>query len=527
MSKKRREEKVNILLVDDRPENLVALEAVLDSPEYTLVKASTGTEALKLLLKDDFGLILLDVFMPELNGFETAAMIRERPKSRNIPIIFITAVNKTETDAAKGYSLGAVDYILKPFDPDTLRAKVAALVDLYKKGRKLKEQLGQLEKLSQERYRNLANAIPQIVWIARPNGMIDFFNQQWFSYTGLSFEQSEGWGWRKVIHPEDLPYYLDRWEETLKIGIPFEIHGRLKRADGVYRWHLVRALPERDRHDQTIAWLGTSTDIDDQKRAEAVLKQKTLEAEEATRIKSEFVSNVSHELRTPLNAIIGYASLLLQETYGPVSDHQKPPVEGIQRNASELSNLINNLLDLSKMESGKVPLVIEPVDLGHLLSEVFENVKGLISGKRIEIRWNIQEGLVPIQSDPSKIRQVLLNLLSNAIKFTEAGSITLSASNYERGIQFSIADTGVGMKQEDLPYIFEPFRQIDGSITRKVGGSGLGLTIVKNVLTLLHGKIEVRSESGRGSTFTVFLPERLPGFVESEGRANLSSRQTR
>lgn len=508
---------MNILLVDDHPENLVALEAVLDSPQYTLVKAATGMEALKLLLKDDFGLILLDVFMPGLNGFETAAMIRERPKTRNIPIIFITAVNKTETDAARGYSLGAVDYIIKPFDPDTLKSKVSALVDLYKKGNKLKEQLGQLERFSQERYRNLANAIPQIVWIARPNGMVDFFNQQWFSYTGLTFEQSEGWGWKKAIHPEDLPYYLDRWGETLKIGIPFEIHCRLKRADESYRWHLVRALPERDRQDQTMAWLGTSTDIDDQKRAEEVLRQKTMEAEEATRIKSEFVSNVSHELRTPMNAIIGYAALLLQGTYGEVNDRQKQPVEGIQRNASELLNLINNLLDLSKMESGKIPLAIEPVNLTGLLPEVFENLKGLMNGKQIEIRWKIQDGLAPIESDPLKIRQVLLNLLSNAIKFTEVGSITISASNVNGGIQFSIEDTGLGMKQEDLPFIFDPFRQIDGSMTRRVGGSGLGLTIVKNVLNLLHGKIDVQSEFGRGSTFTVFLPERIGRPSESSG----------
>ncbi len=519
MLKKRGEERVNILLVDDHPENLVALEAVLDCPEYTLVKAATGMEALKLLLKDDFGLILLDVFMPGLNGFETAAMIRERPKTRNVPIIFITAVNKTETDAARGYSLGAVDYIIKPFDPDTLKSKVSALVDLYKKGNKLKEQLGQLERLSQERYRNLANAIPQIVWIARPNGMVDFFNQKWFSYTGLSFEQSEGWGWKKVIHPEDLQDYLDRWGETLKIGIPFEFHCRLKRADGAYRWHLVRALPERDQHDQTMAWLGTSTDIDDQKRAEEVLRHKTLEAEEATRIKSEFVSNVSHELRTPLNAIIGYASLLLQGTYGPVNDPQKPPVEGIQRNASELLNLINNLLDLSKMESGKIPLTIEAVDLKRLLPEVLENLKGLMNGKQIDVRWDIQEGLTSIQTDPMKVRQVVLNLLSNAIKFTEVGSITLSASNVKGGVRFLIADTGVGMKQEDLPYIFDPFRQIDGSMTRKVGGSGLGLTIVKNALTILHGTIDVQSEYGRGSTFTVFLPKRFPVSPESDGMA--------
>ncbi|TAK03201.1 MAG: hypothetical protein EPO39_12390, partial [Candidatus Manganitrophaceae bacterium] len=310
-------------------------------------------------------------------------------------------------------------------------------------------------------------------------------------------------------HSEELEDYLDRWGEALRTGITFETHCRLKRLDGVYRWHLVRALPERDRHGQQMAWLGTCTDIDDQKKLEGVLKLKTAEAEEATRIKSEFVSNVSHELRTPLNAIIGYASLLLQGTYGEVNEHQKSPVEGIQRNASELLNLINNLLDLSKMESGKIPLVIERVDLRRLLPEVFDNVMGLINGKNVEIRWKIDDDLRPVQSDPLKIRQIVLNLLSNAIKFTEEGSIMVAASNVARGIQFSVQDTGVGMRQEDIPYIFDPFRQIDGSLTRKVGGSGLGLTIVKNAIQILQGKVEVRSELGRGSTFTVFLPETL------------------
>lgn len=524
MKNKRGKAKVNILLVDDHPENLVALEAVLDSPEYNLVKASTGMEALKLLLKDDFGLILLDVFMPGLSGFETAAMIRERPKTRHVPIIFITAVNKSEADAARGYSLGAVDYILKPFDPDVLRTKVATLAELNLRGVKLKEQIesvrqsereererqiDELEKLSYERYRNLANAIPQIVWIARPNGMIDFFNLQWFAFTGMSFEQSEGWGWKQAIHPEELEGFLDRWGEALRGGVPFETHCRLKRFDGSYRWHLVRALPERDRQGQPMAWLGTCTDIDDQKRSEEVLRQKTMEVEEAARIKSEFVSNVSHELRTPLNAIIGYTSLLLQGTYGEVNDHQKSPVEGIQRNATDLLNLINNLLDLSKMESGKIPLMIESVDLKHLLPQVLENLRGMMNGKSIEIRWEIQDDLTPIESDPLKIRQIVLNLLSNAIKFTEVGSITVTAANAERGVRFSIQDTGIGMRKEDIPYIFDPFRQIDGSLTRKVGGSGLGLTIVKNALQILGGKIDVQSEPGRGSTFTVFLPTRI------------------
>lgn len=520
---------MNILLVDDHPENLLALEAVLDSPEYHLVTAKSGMEALKLLLKEDFDLILLDVSMPGLNGFETAAMIRERPKSRRVPIIFITAINKSDADTARGYSVGAIDYLIKPFDPAILKSKVAALMELSYKRSELKkeiesireserqakeEEIARLERASHERFRNLANAIPQIVWIAGPDGKIDFFNQQWFSYTGLTFEESEGWGWKKAVHPEDLPIYLDQWDKTFRDFNFFEMQYRLKRADGIYRWHLVRALPDDDQ-GKIAAWLGTCTDIDDQKRSEQLLERKTVVAEEAARLKSEFVSYVSHELRTPLNAIIGYSSLLLDETYGPVVERQKFPVEGVHRNALELRNLINNLLDLSRIESGKMPVFFETVDLKRLLPETVEDVSPLISGKEVAIRWHIAEDLHPIQSDQAKIRHIFLNLFTNAVKFTEKGSITVSACNVEGGIQFSIEDTGIGLKPEDLSAIFDPYRQIEGSATRKLVGSGLGLTIVKNTLKILHGTIDVRSELGKGSTFTIFLPIAPPNSAGS------------
>ena len=527
--------KVKILLVDDHPENLVALEAILDSPLYDLVRAQSGNEALKHLLKDDrFALILMDVLMPDLDGFETAALIKKHPKLEHIPIIFLTAVNKEEPFIFKGYSVGAVDYLFKPFEPVVLKSKVAVFVELFSSREQIRWQaellrqserrenarrLSEQRRASQERYRNLAEAIPQIVWTAKPDGTIDYCNQRWFDYTGLSLEQTVGWGWETMIHPEDAPPMAARWQQAVLDERDYEGECRLRRSDGSYRWHLVRALPERDREGKVIAWLGTSTDIDDRKRSEEVLKQKTIEAEEATRLKSEFVSNVSHELRTPLNAILGYSTLLLEETYGPIAEDQKEPLEGIQRNGSELLHLINNLLDLSRIESGRMPVSLSAVDLRPLLPEVFENVKSLMKGKEIEIAWRIQDNLKVIQSDPLKVRQIFLNLLSNAIKFTEKGSIVVSACNVKNGIQFSVGDTGLGMREEDLPHIFDPFRQIDGSMTRKVGGSGLGLTIVKNALGLLHGTIDVQSEFGRGSTFTIFLPDRFSHSPETVERS--------
>jgi signal transduction histidine kinase len=320
-----------------------------------------------------------------------------------------------------------------------------------------------------------------------------------------------------VFHPEDLQPALQSWKETLHTKKEYRVEGRLKRADGVYRWHLVRALPERDPQGRILAWLGTAVDINDQKQGEArlhqiieALEEKKREAEAATRLKSEFISHVAHELRTMLNSIIGYSALQAEGVFGRISERQKIPVEGIQRNASGLLDLVNNLLDLSRLESRQMALFIESVDLRTLLLDALENLQLIIDEKKLEIKWRIQNDVKKIHSDSSRIRQIFMNLISNAIKFTEQGSITLSVANAEGGIVLSIQDTGIGIKQEDLPIIFEAFRQIDSPLARKSGGSGLGLTIVKNLLEVLHGRIEVQSEYGRGSTFTIFLPESFP-----------------
>lgn len=529
-------EKINILLVDDHPENLLALEAVLDAPHYHLIKANSGKEALKWLLDEDAAVILLDVHMPVLDGFETAALIKEREKTRHIPIIFLTAVNKADRYVFKGYNVGAVDYILKPFDADILKSKVKVFVELYLKTEQLKNReaaLRQNEKRehertllahqreSRQRYQNLAEAIPQIVWTARPDGSVDYYNRRWSEYTGLNFEKSGGWGGRNVLHPGDFTVAMEEWQKVIRTGEPYEMACRLKKADGTFRWHLVRAVPEMDGDGKIVAWLGTCTDIDEQKRSQETLTalveeltRRKKEAEEANRLKSHFVSNVSHELRTPLNAIIGYAALLLDKTLGKINLRQEEALANLQRNGKDLLNLINNLLDLSKIESEQVPLRIEPVDLKAMIEEICENVQSLRQGKEIEIRCPALEDLYPIHNDPFKIRQIISNLLSNAIKFTERGSITISAGNQEAppGVVFSIEDTGIGMREEDIPLIFDPFRQIDGSMTRQAGGTGLGLTIVKTAVEIIQGTIEVKSKIGKGSTFTVFFPDHVPGF---------------
>jgi PAS domain S-box-containing protein len=267
----------SILLVDDRPQNLLALQAILDPLGQELVKAGSGAEALKILLaRDDFAAILLDVQMPELDGFETAELIKERERTRNIPIIFLTALSKEQRHVFRGYQVGAVDYVLKPFEPEVLRGKVAVFVELHEKNAQLRRQaellalqeLAAVRRESAERYRQLADAMPQIVWTADPEGRATYYNRRWFEYTGMTEADSNEDAWTRVTHPDDLPEVLDRRAETLDDGSVFEAEYRFRALDGTYRWHLGRAVPIR-RHDGAIDFrIGTATDIDDRKRIE-------------------------------------------------------------------------------------------------------------------------------------------------------------------------------------------------------------------------------------------------------------------
>jgi PAS domain S-box-containing protein len=265
----------NILLVDDTDENLVALEATLEPLGQNLIMARSGEEALRHLLHHDVAVILLDVRMPGLSGFETAELIKQRERTKTIPIIFMTAFSEDERQVFQGYSAGAVDYLFKPFEPDVLRSKVAVFIELHAKNEQLRDQaerlaaqeLAAVRRESEERYRQLADAMPQIVWMAGPDGKAMYYNRRWYEYTGLEPATRRGDEWISVVHPDDLGPALERRTETLATGDVFEVQYRFRAADGSYRWHLARAVPIRSA-DRIDFWVGTATDIDDQKRIE-------------------------------------------------------------------------------------------------------------------------------------------------------------------------------------------------------------------------------------------------------------------
>ncbi len=267
-------DRAKILCVDDTPENLLALEAILEPLGQKLVRAASGEEALRHLLGDEFALILLDVQMPGLDGFQTAELIKRRERTRAVPIIFLTAISKDAENVYRGYESGAVDYLMKPFDPDVLRAKVAVFIDLWQKTVELRhhesrireQELASLERESEERYRFLGNSIPQQVWTALPDGSLDYLNERVLEYAGRSMEEMLEAGWQDLIHPDDFHGANEKWRASLESGTPYENEVRLRRgSDDAWRWHLTRGLAMRDESGAAVQWFGTHTDIHDRR----------------------------------------------------------------------------------------------------------------------------------------------------------------------------------------------------------------------------------------------------------------------
>jgi PAS domain S-box-containing protein len=511
----------SILLVDDTPGNLLALEAVLVPLGHRLVRATSGEEALRCMLKEEFCLALVDVQMGGMDGFETAALIKSHPRIAQTPIIFVTAISGETKHVFQGYSHGAVDYLVKPFEPHVLRSKVSVFVDLYLRGKKIQEQerllraqeIATLQKQSDERYRGLAESVPVVVWAVGPDGTIRYVNQAWSSYSGLPFEPNGDVIDPRFVHADDLERTRTSWLEARRSGAPWENEYRLRRADGEYRWHLGRALPERDTAHGISGWMVTATDIDDRKRMDdlrtLLLDQEQRareEAEAANRAKDEFLATVSHELRAPLNAIIGWVQMLRA---GTVDEARKShALETIHRNAQIQCSLVEDILDVSRIIAGKVTLEKALISLRQIAEAVIEAARPAASAKGVRIESVLDYPHDQVMGDPRRLQQALGNLLSNAVKFTPSGgAIEVALFGDEHTVSVRVTDTGIGIRQDFLPHVFDRFRQADGSATRSYGGLGLGLAIVRHVAELHGGTVTAESRgAGTGASLTFTLP---------------------
>jgi len=377
-------------------------------------------------------------------------------------------------------------------------------------------------------FRTLANTMPQMLWITQSDGHHEYFNQRWYDYTGKGLEQTEGDGWQTVLHPDDVQRTEKVWRDALQTGSTYEIEYRLQRADGEYRWHLGRALPLHDQAGYIVKWFGSCTDIHDQKlaieeRAQALERERAarIELERASRVKDEFLAIVSHELRSPLNPIVGWSQLL--RTRKLSAEKVEQALEIIERNAKLQARLIEDLLDVSRILRGKLSLDTVPVDLVSTIEAAIETVQLTADSKSIDLTFSIlsnetndaqtldpqQLAKFTVLGDANRLQQIVWNLLTNAVKFTPiGGKIDIRLERQKEGIaQITVTDTGKGITSDFLPYMFDRFQQADEATTRKFGGLGLGLAIVRHLVELHGGTVQATSAGeGQGSTFTISLP---------------------
>lgn len=534
------EPSVNILLVDDQPENLVALEAILGDLGANLVKSTSGEEALRCLLQDDFAVILLDVQMPQMDGFEVATLIRHRQRSRDTPIIFLTAFSSNEQFMFKGYALGAVDYLIKPIAANILLSKVAIFIELFKKTEALRQkteilqrQANQLEavntelQMSEERFRLLSTCSPLGVFVTDTEGRCVYTNPRYQSIC-YSTEAIPERNWLGSVHPDDSAIAQSTWHAFMADGQEYSQEFRVQAGDNVSRWVSVRSARLVSEQKQFLGYVGTVEDITERKQAEAanaqVIREQAArqEAETANRMKDEFIAVLSHELRTPLNSILGWSHLLRSRNLDPQKTEYA--IATIERNAVAQKQLIEDILDVSQIVRGKLQLHCQPLNLAAIAQSALETVRPAAETKAIALVDNVQDApRLEIVGDALRLQQVVWNLLTNAIKFTpQQGRIDLhlsvvaglpealvpSPEAYEPGYaQLRISDTGMGIDIDFLPHIFDRFRQADSSTTRAQGGLGLGLAIVYYLVEQHQGYVWAESPGvNQGTTFTVALP---------------------
>jgi signal transduction histidine kinase len=523
----------SILIVDDSPDKLVALESVLVDLDVEIVKAGSGREALRRLLVQDFAVILLDVRMPGMDGFETAALIRARPRSANTPIIFITAFGD-ETHVVQGYSLRAVDYILTPVVPEVLRTKVLVFVELFRASAEVRRQAESLRLRAEQLHRvaaaslaiNSADSIEAMLGVVAESAR-DVLG----AARAIAIAHVDDRRTYQVISPASrdtdeeadvtlaaLVCRTNRPSRTVR-----EIETRLGLGSGAgterTRHHALGVpLVARDGRNLGVLQVGdkpgggfTQEEEDllvqlAQMTAIAIENALFAELRETNRLKDEFLATVSHELRTPLSALRSWVWMLRRGSLD--AEGTARAIDAIERNVLAQTRIVDDLLDVSRIVTGKLQLRAGPVELRDVVDAAVDAIVPAATAKGIELLRGADAEAAPVLGDADRLQQVVWNLLSNAIKFTPAGGrveVQLERGAHEVAVR--VTDTGKGIPPAFLPHVFERFRQADASTTRTTAGLGLGLAIVRHLIELHGGRVEAHSGGeGQGATFTVVLP---------------------
>ena len=583
--KNRMKERVNILLVDDHPENLLALKAILDELDENIVTAESGFEALRYLLDQEFAVILLDVQMPGMDGFETAALVRQRASTQHTPIIFLTAIDKNAQSMSRGYEVGAVDYLFKPFPPEVLKAKVAVFIELFRKTEQVRRQadllhqtnreLGKTNKVMGALFRQLEERNTEInrerdfiaavletagsvVVVLETDGSLVRFNSACERIVGVSSHEAAGQDFvdafvdaaeregvrgciRKILggeHPVECEFGL-RTPDGERRVIAWS-NTAIFDDDGAARYLICTGvdITERKQAEDEIRTLNAdleqrverrtaqledankelTQEVAERRRAQRELETAKEAAEAANSAKDRFLAVLSHELRTPLTPVL--ASIEVVQDDPTLSDSVRERFQTIRRNVELEAQLIDDLLDLTRIAKGKLQLSFDLVDAHVLLLNVLEICETGVREKSLHVDVELGAARHWVRGDSARLQQVFWNLVKNAIKFTpEGGRIIIRSREVGDGrIALEVTDTGIGIQAEALEKIFDAFEQASRDITRLFGGLGLGLSISKALVEAHGGDSDAHSEGdGRGATFSVLLPaEDAPAVTKQE-----------
>jgi len=517
------EEKVNILLVDDRPDKLLALQAVLNDLNQNVVVAKSGKEALRHLLQTEFAVILLDVSMPGMDGFETASLIRKRPATEHTPIIFVTSLNQSENQVSRGYSLGAVDYILSPIIPQVLRSKVAVFVELHKRTNEIKRQAERLRQLEETAFkRQLTEAVDRLEMETKRNrfftlsldmlAIADFdgymlqLNPTWEKTLGFSEDELKSRPGPDFVHSEDRPAMIEQMERLRDGASTTYFEGRYRCKDNSFRWLGWTAAPfPAERLIYIFARDITQRKINEQKieSLNAQLKQRV---QELTDINSEleaFSYSISHDLRAPLRSMQGFADALLDEQGDQLDHTGKEYAQRIVSSAKYMDALLNDLLDYSRLS--RAELERESVDLQTEVAELITQLSCDIQQRHAAVKAEVNG--VKVSAHAGTLRQILSNLVCNALKFSHPERppiVCVRSEKRERAVRIWVEDNGIGIAPEHCDRIFRLFERLHTS--QAYPGTGIGLALVRKGAERMGGSAGVESVSEQGSRFWVELP---------------------
>ena len=501
-SDSQRSDRGTICLVDDDRTLIKLCQHQLNKWGYNVVSAKSGKEFRERCLPQKFDTILQDVHLPDVDGIEL--MEETKRLLPNVSIIVITSHASVET-AVEAMKRGAYDFVTKPIDWITLEVTLRNSVERQRFSLRAQEDARKIHE-TRDRLQDFLNNANDFIQSVAPDGRFQYVNRAWKDALGYSDAELEHLTIFDVIAPEHREGCLRSLKSVIDGQAFSEIetvflakNGREIIVSGNVNCRLVNGEP--------VATRGIFRDITASKDAEVELRQAKDAAVSANQAKSEFLANMSHELRTPLNSIIGFSNVLVKNKEENLTAQNLTFLERILSNGKHLLGLINNILDLSKIEAGQIEIDRSTVDLRELISGLQSEMSSQVP-ERVELRSELPSKMKPFETDAGKLRQILINLIGNALKFTQEGHVTVRVTSEPEShapLRIDVIDTGIGIPPEKRQEIFDAFRQADSTVSRKYGGTGLGLSISVAFCQMLGYQIEVESEVGEGSVFSILL----------------------